>query len=336
MGQEIRPRIIAGFGRSGTTWVQDVVAQSNHLRTVFEPLHPFLLKGAGLDPAGYHEFDGNDPELQAYIEKFLFGDFCSLWADYRVISHNLLPRGDERWSLKGLKRAIGQNRQAIRNVIHYRRQRKCERRITKFVRANMMLSWLQQTFDSRIVYIVRHPAAVVLSQMRAPRAWHPRLAIERYSKDSRWLSTVDSRTADLIFGSLTDVEAHALHWCVEVGTALRQALESGIPVVFYEELVEYGRPEWQRILAALDLNSMPDDDLIMRPSQQAWGDKAKHATLVRSYGSWTQHGDKHAIAQVQKILDATSMNLYRVSQALPVDVEKYRTKRAAINPKSNE
>jgi hypothetical protein len=39
-----RPRVVAGYGRSGTTWVQDVLAISNELRPVFEPLHPLLLR----------------------------------------------------------------------------------------------------------------------------------------------------------------------------------------------------------------------------------------------------------------------------------------------------
>ena len=32
--------IIAGSGRSGTTWVLDAVAEANQLRTKFEPLGP--------------------------------------------------------------------------------------------------------------------------------------------------------------------------------------------------------------------------------------------------------------------------------------------------------
>ena len=35
------PLIIAGSGRSGTTWILDVIAESNNLRTVFEPLQPY-------------------------------------------------------------------------------------------------------------------------------------------------------------------------------------------------------------------------------------------------------------------------------------------------------
>ena len=80
-----RPRIVVGFGRSGTTWVQDVVAESNGLRAVFEPLHPALLRKAGLTHADFREADDDDPDLQDYLERYLSGDFHSLWADYRIV-----------------------------------------------------------------------------------------------------------------------------------------------------------------------------------------------------------------------------------------------------------
>jgi len=130
--------------------------------------------------------------------------------------------------------------------------------------------------------------------------------------------------AELMFTELTDVEAHTLHWCVEVGTALEQALDSDIPIVFYEELVEQGRPAWRRVLRHLDLSSMPDDELIGRPSQQTWGRNARDASQVRRYSSWMQNTDQELIAQVQGILDATSMSLYRVSDALPANANAFR------------
>ena len=69
---------------------------------------------------------------------------------------------------------------------------------------------------------------------------------------------------------------------------------------------------------------MPDDALISRPSQQAWGTRARSAVDVRRYALWMQRLDEQAIAQVQSVLDATSMNMYSVSEALPVDVQPFR------------
>ena len=312
------PRIVAGFGRSGTTWVQDVLAESNRLRAVFEPLHPYLLKSAGLEPAGYHGAGDADPVLQAYLEKYFFEDYWSLWADHRIILPSLLPDDRKPWSPQFLRGVATKSRSLAQNLHKYWSQRKFDERVIKLVRANMLLSWLQHTFNARIVYIVRHPAAVVLSQMRAPNAWYPKLALARLRADRAWMDAEGYRLAKLLESSLSDVEAHTLQWCIEVSTALRQAEESGIPVVFYEELIEYGRREWRRILAAVDLEVMPERQLIQRPSQQAWGKRAKSANLVRRYDSWMENVDQRTLSSVQRILDEMSMRLYRVHEALPI------------------
>lgn len=324
MNRAGRPRVVAGFGRSGTTWVQDAVAQANCLRAVFEPLHPLLLRDAGLEQAGYHRAEDNDPALEAYLERYFLGHFHSLWADYRVIGRMLLPFRSDITSLRGLKRLYSANATAIRNILRFRAQRSYEERLTKFVRANVMLAWVKRTFDARIVYIVRHPAAVVLSQMRAPRAWHPRKALSACIADSRWMNSLNAGTVDLLRHDLDDVEAHALQWCIEVGTAITQCRESEIPVVFYEELIEYGDPEWTRILNALELHEAPSEELVDRPSQQAWGEKARQAGLVRRYDSWMRGENEEVLTRVQRVLDRTSSTVYHTDQALPADADGIR------------
>ena len=61
-------RLIAGSGRSGTTWVQDALAAANDLRPVFEPLHPAVSEiGARY---AYRALSRNDehPELQRFLQ----------------------------------------------------------------------------------------------------------------------------------------------------------------------------------------------------------------------------------------------------------------------------
>jgi len=79
-----------------------------------------------------------------------------------------------------------------------------------------------------------------------------------------------------------------------------------------------GLPEWQRILSALDLEQLPDQQLILQPSQQAWGRKATDAALILKYDSWMADIDKSVSARMQRILDATGMNVYSVDDSLPV------------------
>ncbi|MGH2952257.1 MAG: sulfotransferase [Solirubrobacterales bacterium] len=310
-------RIIAGFGRSGTTWVQDVLASSNGLRAVFEPLHPLLIRGANQYAHRYISANDDEQSLYRLLQRFIYEDYHSLWADYRVVKSQLSPKLQDFRNWRTLKDRLSLIVMAKNNVIRFRPQRRFEERIVKCIRANMMLSWLRNKFHARIVFVIRHPAAVVMSQMREARIWNPYDRLVAYRNDHKLLPNLDERSKALLSESLTDVEAHTLSWCIENSIGLAQAKECGGHVVFYERLLEYGEPEWRGILSALELQAMPDSRLISRPSQQAWGASATDSRLVRQYASWMSRIDNATSKEIQRILDATGTHLYSVSEALP-------------------
>ena len=316
--RSIRPRVIAGFGRSGTTWLQDVLGQANSLRTVFEPLHPAAIRGAAQYAHTFLEKDDVDEGLYRLLHRYFFEEFRSVWADYRVRSKGLYPRKRDLTSLSALRRTFKRISIARKYYFRYRSQRRHEQRIIKLVRANMILSWLQERLDARIVFIIRHPAAVVLSQLKSPRSWNPNYLIGRYRENPRLLDYLEDDVRQLLFQPLDSVEALSLSWCIENEIALKQAQESEILVVYFEEILERGQPEWRRILSALDLLVMPDFELISRPSQQAWGERARDPALIRRHASWMDDIDSETATRMQNMLDATGMDVYSMDQALPV------------------
>ena len=78
------PIIIAGSGRSGTTWVQDVLAIANDRDTVFEPLHPAGAKKARPFSYKYHDPSEKVDDLYRFINTALKGEMRTLWAVYRI------------------------------------------------------------------------------------------------------------------------------------------------------------------------------------------------------------------------------------------------------------
>jgi hypothetical protein len=312
-----RARVIAGFGRSGTTWIQDVVAQANRLRAVFEPLHSQLISGAQGHAHRYLSASDESDELYRLLHRFFYEDYLSLWSDYRIVKNRLLPKSEDLVSWRKFKAWLHFISNSKNNVVRYHWQRRYKERIVKFVRANMMLTWLQEKFDARIVFVIRHPAAVVLSQMRALPAWSLDDRINIYRNDKQLLAVLDDNAKQLLFESLEPVESLTLSWCIENSVALRQANAGAIHVVYYENLLQDGKREWTKLLSALDLHVMPDESLIYRPSQQAWGEKATDARLVRQYDLWMNNIDALTASKMQAILDKTGMNKYRISEALP-------------------
>lgn len=314
------PRIISGFGRSGTTWVQDVLAESNHLRPVFEPLHPHQVPGAAAHAHRYVTALDEDPQLYAFLHRFFFEEFHSLWADYRLVRRRLTPSAGDLLSPSRATAFLKYLLVSKDNFLRYRAQRRRPERLVKFVRSNMMLSWIKKNFDARIVFLIRHPAAVVLSQMRSLPSWRPHRNLEIYRKEPRLLERFDRHVKDLVFEDLSEIEGLALSWCIENLVALQQAAESGIPVVHYEILIRDGRPEWDRILAALDLQGVPDETLIRQPSQQTWGTRAESAAELQQYASWMEEIEATTAERIQRILDTTGITTYSLDSALPQGV----------------
>ncbi len=313
-----RPRVIAGFGRSGTTWVQDVLATANSLRAVFEPLHPDVFHEAKNHAHAFRASNDEDVDLYNFIQQYFSGDFHSLWVDYRIRLDLISPHANEGKLWRRYGRSLRRTRNAGKNIIRFRGQRKFENRIVKLVRANMMLSWLKTKFGARIVLLIRHPAAVVLSQMNSPDIWKPHTRIDRYRADHKLLDELNVDTRRLLFGPLNDLEAVTLSWCIENAIAIRQAKEQDICVVHYEHLLERGMLEWRRIMTALELQTVPDSDLISRPSQQTSGEQAMDKKLVSQYASWMTRINPQQTKQIQNILDAAESEIYCVDQALPV------------------
>lgn len=319
------PRVIAGFGRSGTTWVQDVIAQSNGLRAVFEPLHPEHIVGADAFAHRYVPADSEEEEdLYRFLRQYFHGRIHSLWADYRVVASLLRPKRDNFVSGYRLSRYLRYWVRSANNVGVYWSQRRHHRRIVKSVRANMMLGWIKRNFGARIIFIVRHPVPVILSQLRSPRAWKAQDNIGRYRADPRLLDAIGNDLRTMLYRDLSDIDSLALCWCIENTIALKQAKQAGIAVVYYEKLLDGGQHQWQRILTALDLDVLPKEELIRRPSQQAWGEKSKNAELLRKHAAWMDKLDHRTATSIQSVLDAAGVSIYRLSEPLPVtDVAEF-------------
>ncbi|HSJ64600.1 MAG TPA: sulfotransferase domain-containing protein [Gemmatimonadaceae bacterium] len=124
--------LIAGMGRSGTTWVAAVVNHDFSHRIVFEPFRPHVVRAAeAFGPFPYVRPADRDGTRVAAAEAILSGR---------------TPRG---------------------TVDRGHRGRVFRRRIVKEVRCNLMLGWLQAIRPRMpIVLVMRNPFAVAASWVR--------------------------------------------------------------------------------------------------------------------------------------------------------------------------
>ncbi len=165
-GARRAPMVNAGSGRSGTTWVLDVLATSFHLRPIFEPLNPYAVKAAGAYAGRYVPREADLPGMESFFGRIFAGDLSTSWTDLRFHPRRLFPERGTLADLDAYKLMLHRWAQAFKQYRTYGPCRGRETVIVKFIRANLLLAWLSDRFDAKIHFLCRHPGAVAESKLR--------------------------------------------------------------------------------------------------------------------------------------------------------------------------
>jgi len=319
MGNAEQPfLVVAGSGRSGTTWVLDAVAQANGLRTIFEPLHPLPILEVCPFAYRYVPADSEPPGLQELMERFADGSFHSIWSDYRVRTDRLRPDLGTFCSRKKLTRFYRRWKKLYSKYQGYHETLRYPHVITKFIRANLMLGWIRKNFDARIVLLLRHPGAVVESQLRlGGDDWDPYDILKRYRNDDALMSAYGELYVRLLQRELSPAQALTAAWCIQNQMPLREAESNGVMVVHYESLLEDPTQEWGRIIRGLGLLRAPDEILLKRPSQQASRQSKRAGFDSQSHRRWMDRIAPAALEEVNRVLQELEISVYDVRDPLP-------------------
>jgi hypothetical protein len=269
-----RTVFIAGSGRSGTTWVSEVLNYRNDYRYVFEPLSNNVSATAPFGGKRYLRPDDDEPELLEIMRRVLTGQIRSAWTE------------------------------------RFNRRFVADRRLVKEIRANLLLEWVRLHFPGMpIVVVLRHPCAVAASFVR--QGWRGRLE-DLLAQDPLVRDFLSSRREELA-GLHDRFEKAVAIWCIETLVPLRQLGAEGVHVAFYEHLVRDPELELGRLFAFLGRDDAPQAlARLERPSltsrreraassseermagwrRQLSGDEIRRAlTIVRSFGLDCLYGD---------------------------------------------
>ena len=221
--------LLASSGRSGSTWLGDMLAATPGTQQIFEPLDPrnsevyrrLMAWPPGLTPSAfkrkYLRPDANAPEWAAFWEDVLRGRVRTYLTDYTRTS--FFPN----------------------------------RFLVKVIRANMMLGFVAQQFGPRLIFLMRHPAAVVNSMFYRVKATWP--------ADVRDLLSQEALVEDVLRPWVREIEqvrdgfeALAVWWAVENRVALDQLAGRGHYLIFYEWLSLRPQEEMARLLRWLGVH----------------------------------------------------------------------------------
>ena len=250
---------LAGSGRSGTTWLADIIGTIPNIQQVFEPLSPVwdkevreLANWDKRDPylrSVYLKPFGSYPRWHGYLQKVLSGQVRNDWTDQKGIG--ILP----------------------------------SRFLVKEIRSNLMLGYIYENFQPSIIYIMRHPCAVISSRLIRPKPWftdvndilYQEELVEDYLRP--WVKEIEQEK-DL-------VGAHAVWWALENLVALNQLHKVPHLLITYESLVTDPEAALQVVFRFLQVTKKPDclNELISKPSRTSRKNR-DYESVVDRLSAW--------------------------------------------------
>jgi hypothetical protein len=204
---------LAGSGRSGTTWVSEMINYRNGYRFIFEPFHPGKVRVC--KNFGRRQYLRPDDRREEYL-------------------------GPARTILTGAIRGLWTDR--------FNRKRIARRRLIKDIRANLLLGWMHANFpEMPIVLLLRHPCAVVASRLAL--GWKDNLAetMEQAELVEDFLRPMEAE----IRASPGAFERHLFSWCIENYVPLKQFEPGEIHLAFYENFLTRPEDEVRRLFSFL-------------------------------------------------------------------------------------
>lgn len=255
--------LVTGAARSGTTWLGDLIAAQLPSRIMFEPFNPHLVKE--YRQFQYFQYMRPEEENQAlydYSRSIFTGEIRNRWIDHK--NEQFLPRY----------------------------------RVIKEIRANLILKWLQTRFpEVPILFLIRHPCAVVLSRMELQ--WATDSDIDPFLAQRNLVEDHLSQYHELIQNATSDEEKHAIIWCVSNLVPLRQFEHNELNLIYYENLCVHADRELPRVFEMIGQQYQPSArQRIDRPSMTT----REASAIVRGTDKITRWQNILNASQVDRIL----------------------------------
>lgn len=242
------PVWVIGDGRSGTTWLMDLINYNDRYRSLFEPFHGMMVKKTRfLPPNQYVRPDGHHEELSLIAEEVFRGEFHDPWV----------------------------NRSGFSPVYHGV--------LIKDIYANLFARWASLRFPGlKIVLILRHPFSVAASKHNAENWRFFSDPLELLNQTDLYLDYLHEHEGFIRKVNRWDdyVLRQVLIWAIINSIPLRQFSPGEIHVVLYEKLLEdpyretgrifsfLGHPEWAPI--SRSIIDRPSKVTIERRSRTRW------------------------------------------------------------------
>ena len=298
---------LAGSGRSGTTWVSDIINHKNQYRYVFEPFHRGKVKICrGFRRRQYLRPEDQREEFLRPARIILSGALRRhYWADH--FNGKFVPR-------RRLIKEIHANR-SLYLADRLDSGFTPSRRLIKEIRANLMLGWIHANFpEMPIVFLLRHPCAVAHSKIKC--GWKQPHLDEFLSQRELVEDFLEPFEDEMRFAK-TDFERHVFTWCVENYVPLKQLTCGEAYLAFYENLCEDPEGEVGRLFAFLGKNFGRSVFESMRKPSLLSREGSAILTGEKLVGGWRRHTTSAQLERAVEILGLFGMDKIYSEKTMP-------------------
>ena len=278
-------------GRSGSTWLGSMLHSMPATRMIFEPFHARRGIASIADYRYRFASSASSQEpLEAGIRAMMARSTWNAWVE------QFNP--------------VGQ--------FVYRR------RFIKEVRINLLLPWLLDVFgDCRFVLLLRHPAAVVQSQIKGGWLLSPERLFEQPGlQNFGWLQAL--RNLDVADDPF---ERNLVFWAIENRVALDAARSAGIPILFYEALCTHPAEQISHLESYL-ATKMPAA-VLEDSSRASWSsaEAVSDYSLEQKISAWQSRISQTQVHAMLRVLEAAGLDTVYSDDPLPLaaDLPESRT-----------
>jgi Sulfotransferase family len=296
------PIFVVGSGRSGTTWIGDVLGTCSGCVPVFEPLNQEWVpeNPRWKMPGPYLRHGVSYPLWEAFFDGLLTGRISNYWT-----------RQDNRRMPKLLTRRRLTERIGARlaKIQYHWQEMRGSRYVVKEVFANLMLHWLASYTGARIMYLIRHPCAVVGSRMRRPDVWE--FDMSEILSEALLMTDLLEPFRRTISGATTPLERLTVSWCIENIVPLHQSGSQDWLLCCYEEFLSDREGAFVRVFRRLGLEptsvtKKTAEFLVSHPTHDPHMSRPWHAPMSEAEGE-----------SVLRICEAFGLRLYG-RQSMPL------------------
>ena len=274
--------------RGGSTWITEIIANLKKTAIIWEPLHP----------ENINIFNKLGFNSRQHIPDSAF------W-----------PEAENAFKLLFGGKILGPNSFVLSSPVDFIFARQL---IIKICRGNAMLPWITKIFNFQYqpIYLVRHPLAVVASQLRHG-AWNSKS--KPFTFESSPYNEYYSLQKDFLSSLHSPEEQLVAVWCLtnHVSLTNRRNNKDWI-TIFYEDLLTNPDKELKRIFDRWKIN-MPDS-IIEKVNKQSITTKKEQfeQETFAQIGKWEKFFTQSQLIKITAIMQYFNVQHYSCNSFHPI------------------